>query len=124
MIFEMHNDEAIEKVKSFLKENAIMHEVRDDTFDSWDGINIYDTLTAMFGKNPSFEGNDVVDLIYQRVPTLVEKLNKVAIHDISYGVEDSPYLTMKNQIREYYTKAIEDELELMVDEGVIERVTE
>lgn len=120
MIFEIHNEKDIEKVKKFLEENAIDHDVRDSAYDSWDGINLYDTLTAMFGDNPSLDGDEVVDLVYQRVPSMVEKVNKIAIHDFSNDVEDSPYLVMENHIREYYTRVIEEELKLMADEGIIE----
>ncbi|MBO1264493.1 hypothetical protein J3A84_05495 [Proteiniclasticum sp. SCR006] len=120
MIFEIHDEKDIEKVKKFLEESAIVHDVRDSSYDSWDGVNIYDTLTSMFGDNPTLDGNEVVDLVYQRVPSMVERLNEIAIHDFSNEIDDSPYLAMEGHITDYYTKFIEEELQLMVNEGIIE----
>lgn len=124
MIFEIYTESELEKVRSFLKENDIVYEERDEVYDSWDGINLFDTLTEMFGANPNLDGNDVVDEVYKRVPAMVEKLRNIYKHDKGYGIEDSPYLQMDNKIKEYYTGIINEELEKLVEEGIIERISE
>jgi len=121
MIFEIMNEEDAAKVREFLSENNITYEEREAAYDSCDGMYIFETLTDMFGVNPSLEGNDVVDEVYKRVPSMVRKLFEIYKHDKSYGIEGSPYLQMEDKVKEFYAGVIEDELELMADEGIIVR---
>lgn len=121
MIFEIMNEEDVAEVRKFLHDKNITHEERDAAYDSCDGMYIFETLTDMFGVNPSLEGNDVVDEVYKRVPSMVDKLFEIYKHDKSYGIEESPYLQMEDNIKEFYSGVIEGELELMADEGIIVR---
>ncbi len=121
MIFEIYDNNDIVRVKMFLKENDIAHEIKDEAYDSVSGCTIYDILTNMFGANPTLDGDDVVDLVYRRVPSMVEKIRRASIHDLSYGLNDSPYMEMEHKINEYYTGVIEEELALMEAEGIISK---
>lgn len=111
MIFEISRESDNDKVREFLISNNIPYEERDEAFDSWDGINIYETLTVMLERNPELDGDSVGDEVYRRTPKIVEALRKQYINDKSYGVEDSPVLILEDKIREFYIGVIEEEIE-------------
>lgn len=113
MLFEVRNELDIEKVRNFLEENNILYEERDEAFDSWDGMNLHDTLTDMFDENPTLDGKEIQDLIYQRTPQIVERLRQQYIHDRSHNIEASPALALEARIREFYINVINEEIELM-----------
>ena len=122
MVFEIQREADREKVQEFLKVNNIPFEERDTAFDSVDGIYIYETLTHMFGVNPELDGDDVVDLVYQRTPKMAKKLFEQYKNDKGYGVEDSHIVKLEEAIFKFYTVIIEEELEEMVKEGIISKV--
>lgn len=113
MLFEVRNELDIEKVRNFLEENNILYEERDEAFDSWDGMNLHDTLTDMFDENPTLDGKEIQDLIYQRTPQIVERLRQQYIQDRSHNIEASPALALEARIREFYINVINEEIELM-----------
>lgn len=119
MLFEVQGKENIERAKEVMESNNIEYESMDDAYNSWDGVNIYDTLTELFDANPTLDGNDIVDEIYKRVPSMVERLRKIYIEDKSYSNQDSPYLKLEKIIRAYYTEIIEEEIEKMKEEGIL-----
>lgn len=117
MIIEFRDND-VEKVKEALDAAGLSYELKHEAFESFDGANIYDTLTEMFDRNPDINGAFVMDEVYRRTPKIVEKIRQQWMHDKSYNVEDSPLLELEERIFEVYTPFIEEELEEIMREGI------
>ena len=74
MIIEFR-DKDVEKVKEALHAAGIGYDLKNEAFESFDGVNIYETLTAIFERNPEMNGDFVMDEVYQRTPKIVKRLN-------------------------------------------------
>lgn len=117
MIIEFRDND-VEKVKEALDAVGIAYDLKNEAFESFDGVNIYETLTAIFERNPEMNGNFAMDEVYRRTPKIVEKIRKQWMHDKSYDIEDSPLLELEEKIFEVYTPFIEEELEEITREGI------
>ncbi|SDI14251.1 hypothetical protein [Proteiniclasticum ruminis] len=117
MIIEF-SDKDVEKVKEALTAAGVAYELKDSAFESFDGSNIHDTLTAIFERNPEMNGEFVMDEVYRRTPKIVERIRKQWMHDKSYHIEDSPLLELEEKIFDVYTPFIKEELEEIEKEGL------